>query len=213
MNDESLPVQTSRRGEPRRRMTYDQRHRQLLDTALQLIQHEGTDALTLGRLAQAAHITKPTVYLHFGTRHGLLAALYHDFEVRQTAITNAAIDACASNLHDKVQGIASGHINCVLTEGREMPDILAALSGSPELAQIRKQNQLDFMQKCQQVLAPFIAKSGLPSASLWAIQGAADSLAQAAVQGELTPEQASHTLALLILSMVQEISSNPGNEA
>jgi len=206
MTDESLPADSLKQGEPRRRMTYDQRHQQLLDSALCVIHHEGTDALTLGRLAQVAHITKPTVYLHFGTRHGLLAALYHDFEVRQSAITDAAIAACAPNLHDKIRGIASGHINCVLTEGREMPDILAALSGSPELAQIRKQNQLDFMQKCQQVLAPFITKSGLPSASLWAIQGAADSLAQAAVQGELTPEQASHTLALLILTMVQAIT-------
>jgi len=209
MTDQSLPDKPK----PRRHMTYDQRHQQLLDTALRMIRTEGTDALTLGRLAQAAHITKPTVYLHFGTRHGLLAALYHDFEVRQTAITDAAIAACAPNLRAKIRGIASGHINCVLTEGREMPEILAALRGSPELAQIRKQNQHDFMQKCQQVLAPFIAKPGLSASSLWAIQGAADSLAQAAVEQELTPEQASHTLGLLILTMVQSMDLNPESAA
>ncbi|WP_042832036.1 helix-turn-helix domain-containing protein, partial [Xanthomonas citri] len=68
---------------PRKRLTKEQRLAQLLDVARQLAHQEGTDALSLGRLAEAAGITKPTVYDHFGTRQGLLAALYRDFDLRQ----------------------------------------------------------------------------------------------------------------------------------
>ena len=60
----------------RRRLPREARTRQLLEASWALIGDEGTDALTLGRLADVAGITKPVVYDHFGTRNGLLAALY-----------------------------------------------------------------------------------------------------------------------------------------
>lgn len=47
--------------------------------AWQLAREEGTDALTLPR-AEVAGVTKPLVYTHFGTRNGLLTALYKDFD-------------------------------------------------------------------------------------------------------------------------------------
>ncbi|NQD94392.1 helix-turn-helix transcriptional regulator, partial [Pseudomonas sp. CrR25] len=69
---------------PRRRLPRDERQRQLLDVAWRLIREEGTEALTLGRLAEQAGVTKPVVYDHFGTRAGLLAVLYQEFDARQT---------------------------------------------------------------------------------------------------------------------------------
>ena len=42
---------------PRRRFTREERLRQLLDQAWQLIRDEGTEALTLGRLAELAEVT------------------------------------------------------------------------------------------------------------------------------------------------------------
>ncbi|MBB1592969.1 TetR family transcriptional regulator [Achromobacter sp. UMC46] len=51
---------------------------------------EGTDALTLGRHAEKAGISKPVVYDNFGMRNGLLAELYQGFNLRQTAIIGAA---------------------------------------------------------------------------------------------------------------------------
>ncbi|MCO3771117.1 helix-turn-helix transcriptional regulator, partial [Pseudomonas aeruginosa] len=61
---------------PRRRLSRDERQRQLLEVAWRLVREEGTEALTLGRLAEQAGVTKPVVYDHFGTRARLLAALY-----------------------------------------------------------------------------------------------------------------------------------------
>ncbi|GLK59215.1 TetR family transcriptional regulator [Azotobacter vinelandii] len=168
-----------------------------------MIRDEGADALTLGRLADAAGVTKPVVYDHFGTRNGLLAALYQDFDVRQTALIDAAIAASKPTLKDKAHVIAASYIECVLTQGREIPGVLAALGGSPELAAVKRQYQQAFIEKCQTILAPFAGPQGVSLASLWAMLGAADALSQAAVAGDINEEQARDELMETILAMVK----------
>ncbi|AAM37081.1 TetR family transcriptional regulator [Xanthomonas citri pv. citri] len=188
---------------PRKRLTKEQRLAQLLDVARQLAHQEGTDALSLGRLAEAAGITKPTVYDHFGTRQGLLAALYRDFDLRQRQVIDAAIAASKPRLEDKACVLARSYIDCVLAEGREIPGVLAALDGSPELAVLKRQCQQDFLEKCRTALAPVAGPKGLPLAGLWAMLGAADTLSAAAVSGEITHHQACDELYEVILSLVQ----------
>src|SRR5690606_26010612 len=129
-------------------------------------------------------------YDHFGTRNGLLAALYQDFDVRQTAIIDAAIEASRPTLKEKALVIASSYVECVMSQGREIPGVLAALNGSPELATVKRQYQQVFIEKCQKILAPFCGPHGISLASMWAMIGAADSLSHAAVTGEITEEQA-----------------------
>jgi len=180
-----------------------ERSRQLLDVSWKLVSDEGTDALTLGRLAEEAGVTKPVVYDHFGTRHGLLAALYQDFDARQTAIIDAAIAASKPTLKDKAGVVASTYVECVMAQGREIPGVLAALSGSPELAAMKRQYQQVFIEKCQKILAPFAGPRGISLAGLWAMLGAADSLSHAAVAGEITDEQARDELLETILAMVK----------
>ncbi|MBB1626135.1 TetR/AcrR family transcriptional regulator [Achromobacter sp. UMC71] len=190
-------------GPPRRRLTRDERLRQLLDVSWQLIRAEGTDALTLGRLAEEAGVTKPVVYDHFGTRNGLLAVLYQDFDVRQTALIDAAIAASQPTLADKASVIASSYVNCVLTQGREIPGVLAALDGAPELAAIKHQYQQAFIEKCQRILAPYAGSQGVSPASLWAMLGAADALSQAAIKGDISESEAQEELRETILAMVK----------
>lgn len=188
---------------PRRRLPREARTRQLLEVAWQLIGDEGTNALTLGRLAEAAGVTKPVVYDHFGTRNGLLAALYQDYDERQTRLFDAAIDATAANLQDKSRVIAASYVNCVLTQGREISDVVAALTGSPELAAVKKQYQHAFIDKCAAILEPFCARGALSPAGMWAMLGAADSLSDAAVAGDISEKQAQDELQAIILGLVE----------
>lgn len=187
---------------PRRRLSRAQRLAQLMDVSWRLIRQEGTDALTLGRLAEAAGVTKPVVYDHFGTRHGLLAALYRDFDARQTLILDAALDASGPDLDSKAQVIASNYVGCVLAEGRELPDVLAALSASPELAAIKKECQQSYIEKCQRFLAPFTRSKALSKAALWAMLGSADSLSNAVLMNEISQQDAYDELRGLIVAMV-----------
>lgn len=188
---------------PRRRLPKEARLRQLLDVSWKLIRDEGTDALTLGRLAEEAGISKPVVYDHFGTRNGLLAALYQDFDVRQTAIIDAAVEASKPTLKDKAGVIASRYIDCVITQGREIPGVLAALDGSPEIAAVKRQYQRVFIEKCHKIFAPFASPGSVSMASLWAMLGAADALSNAAVAGEITEAQAREELLQTLLHMVK----------
>lgn len=187
----------------RRRLTKEARTRQLLEVAWSLIGSEGTDALSLGRLAEAAGVTKPVVYDHFGTRNGLLVALYEDYDVRQTTLFDAAVLEAKSTLMDKAGVVAGAYVDCVLTQGREIQGVLAALSGAPELAALKRQYQELFIKKCAGIFMPFAGAEGISTASLWAMLGAADALSEAALAGDITDAEAKEELRQTILGMVQ----------
>ncbi|NVZ99534.1 TetR/AcrR family transcriptional regulator [Pseudomonas gingeri] len=188
---------------PRRRLTREDRHRQLLDVAWQLVREEGTDALTLGRLAEQAGVTKPVVYDHFTTRPGLLGALYQDYDLRQTALMDAALQASEQTLAGFAGVIASAYVRCVLQQGREIPGVIAALASSPELEQIKRDYEVIFLEKCRSVLAPFSRAGVIGTAGLRAMLGAAEALSHAAALGEISPGQAQDELFETIVAMVE----------
>ncbi len=187
---------------PRRRLGREERRRQLLDVAWKLVGEEGSDALTLGRLAERAGVTKPVVYDHFPTRPALLAALYRDFDERQTTVMDAAIEACATTLPDKARGIASAYVDCVLVQGREIPGVIAALASTPELQATKREYESVFLGKLRAWLAPFVAGGQLAVASLLVLLGAAEALSAAAAGGEISPEEAKDELMAVIISIV-----------
>lgn len=193
---------------PRRRLSREERHRQLLDVAWQLVREEGTDALTLPRLSDEADVTKPVVYDHFGTRNGLLIALYRDFDARQTAIFDAVLEASKLTLEATARAIATSYVECVLTQGREMPGVLAALAGSPEMEAVKREYQVAFIERCRRALASFTAARDVALASFWGLLGAADALSHAAVTGEITARQAQDELFETIMSIVSRSSGH-----
>lgn len=196
---------------PRRRMSREERQRQLLDVAWQLVREEGTEALTLGRLAEQAGVTKPVVYDHFTTRPGLLAALYQEFDARQTALMDAALRTSEPTLASKAMVIASSYVDCVLLQGREIPGVIAALTSSPELEKIKREYEAIFMDKCRNALLPFAGTGEIAQASLRAMLGAAEALSHAAATGEITPEQAQDELFATIVAMVQRSARTGGS--
>ena len=184
---------------PRRRLSREDRLRQLLDAAWQLVHDEGTEALTLGRLAELAGVTKPVVYDHFVTRAGLLAALYEDFDGRQNQVFAEALDASSATLEERAGVIASCYVDCVLLQGREIPGVIAALSSSPELETLKRKYEAIFLDKCRDALAPF---GQVSQAGLRAMLGAAEALSYAAASGEISREEAQEELLATILAMV-----------
>lgn len=188
--------------EPRRRLQREDRRRQLLDVAWRLVRKEGTDALTLGRLAEAAGVTKPVVYDHFGTRPALLAALYEEFDARQTALMESALLAGEPTLEERAAVIASSYVECVLSQGREIPGVIAALASSPELEKVKRESEATFLAKCREALAPFTKGGAITAASLRAMLGAAEALSYAAATREITAAQAQEELVETILAIV-----------
>ncbi|MCX2194732.1 TetR/AcrR family transcriptional regulator [Pantoea agglomerans] len=116
-------------------------------------------------------VSKPVVYDHFTTRHGLLAALYDDFDRRQTEKMEAAMNAAPMVMQQKAEVLAACYVDCVMTEGREIPELLSALSTSPELAAVKRHYQLDFIARCQRWFVPLAGSSGIPEAGMWGLLG------------------------------------------
>ncbi|KEO56889.1 AcrR family transcriptional regulator [Thalassospira sp. MBR-102] len=187
---------------PRKRMAREDRNRQLLDVAWKMIHDDGTEALSLGSLAEQAGVTKPVVYDHFGTRSGLLIALYQDYDRRQTALMDSTLAQSSHTLRDKASVIASAYIDCVLSQGREISGVIASLAGSPELEQVKRDYHILFIDKCRDILSPFSPTGKIPIPRLWGFLGAAESLSYAAATGEITADQAKQELFETIIAMV-----------
>ncbi|WP_166220091.1 TetR/AcrR family transcriptional regulator [Pseudomonas atagonensis] len=193
--------------QPRKRLSREDRQRQLLDVAWQMIRAEGTDALTLGYLAEQAGVTKPVVYDHFTTRAGLLAALYRDFDARQTVVMDAAVAHCEPTLVGTASVIAKAYVDCVLLQGSEIPGVIAALASTPELEKIKREYEAIFLEKCRKDLAPYANGGQITQAALRAMLGAAEALSHAAANDEISAEQASDELYETIMGIVERAAA------
>ncbi|WP_369138683.1 TetR/AcrR family transcriptional regulator [Modestobacter versicolor] len=185
---------------PRRRLSQQDRHAQLLAVARELVRDEGTDLLTLGRLAERAGVTKPVVYDHFGNRAGVLAELYRAFDARQHAVLDAALAETEQTLPAVAAVVAGAYVDCCLAEGRELADVVSALSGSAVLDQLRQDAEDGYLAKCSAALEPFAGP--VDPAGLRAVVGAGDALARAALTGRIDGDQARQTLARVIQAVV-----------
>jgi len=177
----------------RKRLPKEERSRQLLDVAWSIVRSEGSDALTLGYLAERAGVTKPVVYDHFGTRTGLLGVLYEEYDSRQHALMDEALRASGNSLPAVAKVIATAYVSCVMEMGREMPGVSAALAGSPELDALKKECDAAFLVKCRDALQPF-AKQPLGPAAMCAILGTAEAVSFAAAAGKLDPSDAKNEI-------------------
>lgn len=191
----------------RLRLSREERYAQLVEVAWQIIHEAGTEALTLGYLAERAGVTKPVVYDHFTSRSGLLAALYREYDQRQNRKLEMLLAQTAPELQPCAEVVATAYIECVLFQGREMPSLLAALAGTPELEKIRREYAVDFTGTCRTLFAPF-CHAPLRDAALWAMLGAAEGLSWAAVQDAISEEQAKEELERVIITMVHGTMSD-----
>ncbi len=183
-----------------RRLPKAQRRLQLLETAAAIVRTAGTDALTLARLAEQAGVTKPIAYEHFGTRAGLLIALYRHFDARQSEAVKATLDVGGHTLEQVVDLLAASYVDCTLSAGPEFGAISDALSASGEMETFRQVLRDGYVEQFLNALTPHI-NLPIPRARLvlaGAI-GAADALSQAAANGRCSRDEAVAALAGLMV--------------
>lgn len=189
-------------GETRQRLSWQERHNQLLAVAWDILRTKGVASLTLGHLAQEAGVTKPVAYDHFISRNGLLTALYKAFDTHQTAIIEQAMEGNKHSLEACSAAIANGYVDCVLAQRKEIPGLIAALGTAPELEEVKRECKSAFLEKCRDVLSPFSTKHRISPAGLQAMLGAAEGLSYAAVNCDITDTEAKDELRATIMDMV-----------
>lgn len=181
-------------------MSRDDRRHQLLDTAWRLIGEEGTDALTLAEVARLGGVSKPIAYDHFGSRAGLLSALYDRYYTRHIDSVAAAlssddtVDAAAAT-------IATAYVGCVLESGAVAAALAGAMSGASDLDAMKQDCDDRYLALCKGALERCAGHAPDPLA-LVGFLGAAASIAQHVVLGRVDRTEADRFLGALLVASV-----------
>ncbi|WP_037253090.1 TetR/AcrR family transcriptional regulator [Kibdelosporangium aridum] len=177
------------------RLSRADRRRQLLDSAMEIIRAEGTNALTLVTLAEKAGVTRPVVYDHFGTREGLLVELYRDYDQRIVAAMRQALGQRARSLGAVASVLTTAYVDGVVDAGEECEEVFAALAGSPETRKVLRESRDFYIAEFAAALEPF-ARLDLPA--LTGMLSAVDGLARAAADQRITRADAIATASLIV---------------
>ncbi|QIG52466.1 TetR/AcrR family transcriptional regulator [Nordella sp. HKS 07] len=186
------------------------RRAQLLETAQAIVREQGTDALTLGALAERAGVSKPIAYRHFETRSGLMIALYKEINERQSIALDDALKNTPARLPDVAQVIARSFMDCVIAVGPEFHAIAAAQKGDAQMNAYQRELIEHYALSFCAVLTPL---TSLPKETVrrraFGIVGAADALSVEMMRGAISKDEAAADLAQLIVSWLSP-ERNPG---
>lgn len=183
----------------RKRLTKAARREQLLNVAQQIVAERGADSLTLTTLAEAAGVSKPITYDHFGTRGGLLTALFRRIDARQVAILRRALERAPATLPDVARVLSSAYMDCYLSVGTEWQAISAALQGDETTVAVQQELIDSYVDIYRDALAPFAAST--PAAlrvRCVGLVGAAEALAREMGRGGTSRRAATTALTALI---------------
>ena len=184
-----------------KKLSRDGRRAQLLEEALTIAREEGTDALTLGRLAERAGVSKPIAYDHFGSRSGLLIALYKQFDDQQVAAFRAAIDRAPRRLEDVAYAAGAAHLDCCIAAGPEWQSIAAALKGDEAMVRFQEDLVDRYVELYCDTLRPYTSLSENELRLRCAgIIGAADAIGREVISKRLDQQEAATSLAALIVA-------------
>lgn len=181
------------------RLSKQARREQLLNTAVAIVRRQGTDGLTLVTLAEAGGVSRPIVYDHFGTRPGLLLALYRRLDERHRAVIAQALREAGPSADKVARLISTAYFACA-TDMPELAAVSAALKGDPEMEAVQRE-LLD--RYTDLIAAALLRHSELAPAALRlrcvGVLGAAEAMAAELNQGRASAEDAVATLTDLIV--------------
>lgn len=185
-----------------KRLSRSDRREQLLDTALAMVREEGTDLLTLGRLAERAGVSKPIAYGHFATRSGLLIALSERLDQLQIDALRQSLKDAPRRIEEIARVIASAYVDCYLESGPELLAVAAALKGDGAMDGTHQALVDKYVKLYAKSLAPYAQVSG---ATLLlrcvAINGAGEALMREMLAGRIGASAAIGSLSTVITAL------------
>jgi len=186
-----------------RKLPKAERREQLLETAQAIVREEGTDALTLGHVAERAGVSKPIAYEHFGTRAGLLIALCRDYDQRQIQAQCEALEVGGETVADVASVFATAYIRCVLDMGPEVGAAFAALSATEQMAEFRQSLREGYIAEYRKAFGRFVKLPENIHVVFMGLLGAAEALAQDAAAGRVSADDAIEALARVFTATLE----------
>jgi AcrR family transcriptional regulator len=106
-------------------------HAEILHVATDLFYRKGIQALSVDELCDAARITKPTLYRHFGSKDRLVAACVADDAAQVRQRLDTALDAAGTDPRAQVRAVARFYADAALSA---QPRGMLALNAAVEYA-------------------------------------------------------------------------------
>ncbi|MGX1785287.1 TetR/AcrR family transcriptional regulator [Bosea sp. NPDC055332] len=195
-----------------RKLPKQERREQLLDCAQAMVREEGTEALTLARVAERAGVTKPVAYDHFGTREALMVELFRRIDDRQTALLVDTLKTTAGRLDAIAATIAAAYMSCAREVGTEWYALSAALKGSEAMETVQRELVARYVGIWRDAFAPHA--SHLPADELQlrciGILGAGEAISLELLRGHVDEAWAIASLAVLITAAIGAPPAFPG---
>lgn len=190
------------------RLSFEERHVQLLDAALAIVRVGGADALSLARVAEEAGVSKPVVYEHFETRSGLLRDLYRQIDTKQAVAAQAALTRRARTVQEAVLILAEAYVDCVLHIGMEFGSVTAALSAAAELEDLVRSGRERYAEVYLEALRQFLPMPGSGHRTIMlGVIGAAETLSREVTAGQLARAEAIAAIGQIMLGAVTPASA------
>jgi AcrR family transcriptional regulator len=197
---------------PSRRMTKEQRRRHLKQAALDIVREEGVEALTLARAAERAGVTKPIAYEHFGTRAGLLIALFQDYDVPTHDAFQSALKARGKTLQDAASIFSTSYVDSCLEMGPEIAAVFSALAVCSETQDFLQTWRGSLIDEACAAFAVFTPNEARRRTLMIGILGAAEALAAAVWAKLISRDEAVISLARIITATLSNAMSMKHNE-
>ncbi len=89
------------------RLTHERRHRQILDTAIDVFAKFGFRGTTTKQIAKAAGVSEATIFLHFPSKEALYRAILEEVLQSQQPLTELLDGAVDTPLAEVLEGLAT----------------------------------------------------------------------------------------------------------
>ena len=173
---------------PRRRVGRAERERQILDAAIAVFGERGYQSASMDQVAERVGVTKPVLYTHFGSKHGLLLACIARARAELLDVTSTAA-ASASTPEEMLRRGTLAFFEYLESRAREWTVLYAESAVAGEALEEIRAQQTDFIAALLAAQAPDADPQQLTG---WAqvIVGACERLAVWRARANITSEQA-----------------------
>jgi AcrR family transcriptional regulator len=181
---------------PRRRLGRAERERQILDAAVAVFGERGYQNASMDQVAERVGVTKPVLYTHFGSKHGLLLACIARARAELLEVTSAAASA-ASTPEEMLRKGTLAFFDYLERQAPEWTILYAESAVAGDAIEEIRAQQTDFIATLLAAAAPDADPQRLAG---WAnvIVGACERLALWRARTGITSEQATDYLMDLV---------------
>lgn len=193
-----------------KRLSREERRRQMLGVAKDILRTKGADALTLGGLAQRAGVSKPVAYDHFETRSGLLLALLEEANNHYENDARTRIADAPQTVAAIGAIVSETYIACALEAGPAISVLIAAIDANGEVQDAGRAFRASHAEQFNEAFASALPDNcGDLSLLFTGLIAAADAICAELTSGRITAATATqmltHLLTASLESWVQEI--------